>query len=88
MLVFHIFAAVAEFHRELIRENTKHGLDAARKRGKRLGRPPIMDTITALEAQRYLQQEGVTMEHVAERFDVSVSTLSRHLRSVDLAMAV
>src|SRR5664280_2711307 len=39
-LVFHVFAALAEFIRELIVEGTREGLDAARARGTRLGRPP------------------------------------------------
>ena len=38
-LVFHVFAALAEFIRELIVEGTREGLDAARARGQRLGRP-------------------------------------------------
>ena len=41
-LVFHVFAALAEFIRELIVEGTREGLDAARGRGVRLGRPPAM----------------------------------------------
>jgi DNA invertase Pin-like site-specific DNA recombinase len=41
-LVFHVFAALAEFIRELIVEGTRAGLDAARARGARLGRPPAM----------------------------------------------
>ena len=41
-LVFHVFAALAEFIRELIIEGTREGLDAARARGQRLGRPPAM----------------------------------------------
>jgi DNA invertase Pin-like site-specific DNA recombinase len=38
-LVFHVFAALAEFIREMIIEGTREGLDAARGRGERLGRP-------------------------------------------------
>jgi DNA invertase Pin-like site-specific DNA recombinase len=41
--VFHVFAALAEFIRELIVEGTHEGLDAARARGQRLGRPPGTD---------------------------------------------
>ncbi|WUF04763.1 recombinase family protein [Streptomyces sp. NBC_00487] len=41
-LVFHVFAALAEFVRELIVQGTNEGLDAARVRGARLGRPPAM----------------------------------------------
>ena len=86
-LIFHIFAAVAEFGRDLIRENTKNGLDAARKRGKRLGRPPILDEVTTFEAHRFMQQEGVSLEDVAERFNVSSATLNRRFRSYGLDKA-
>ena len=41
-LVFHVFAALAEFIGELIVEGTREGLEAARARGQRLGRPPAM----------------------------------------------
>lgn len=39
-LIFGVFAAFSEFERELTRERTKAGMQAARRRGKRLGRPP------------------------------------------------
>jgi DNA invertase Pin-like site-specific DNA recombinase len=42
-LVFHVFAALAEFERDLIRERTRAGLEAARARGKRGGRPRKLD---------------------------------------------
>jgi DNA invertase Pin-like site-specific DNA recombinase len=40
-LVFHVFASVAEFERDIIQERTKAGLDAARARGRKGGRPPL-----------------------------------------------
>jgi len=52
-LVFTIFAAIAEFERELIRQRVKSGLAAARANGKRLGRPRVYapaDKIAALRA--------------------------------------
>ena len=42
-LIFHIFASLAEFERNLIRERTKAGLEAARSRGKQGGRPKKLD---------------------------------------------
>jgi DNA invertase Pin-like site-specific DNA recombinase len=42
-LVFHVFAALAEFERDLIRERTTAGLTAARARGRNGGRPPVLD---------------------------------------------
>ncbi|WP_238987568.1 recombinase family protein [Roseovarius dicentrarchi] len=44
-LVFHIMGALAEFERSLIQERTKAGLRAAKKRGKRLGRPPALTPV-------------------------------------------
>ena len=41
-LIFGVFAAFSEFERELIRERTKAGMRAARRRGKRVGRPRIL----------------------------------------------
>src|SRR6266702_2855198 len=40
-LVFHFFAALAEFERDIIRERTRAGLQAARARGRKGGRPPL-----------------------------------------------
>lgn len=42
-LIFHVFGALAEFEREIIRERTNAGLSAARARGKKGGRPKAMD---------------------------------------------
>lgn len=76
-LIFHVFAAVAEFTRDLIRENTICGLNAARMRGVRLGRPALMDDEMVLEAHRYMHQENRTVEQTAARFRISKSTLLR-----------
>jgi DNA invertase Pin-like site-specific DNA recombinase len=50
-LVFHVFAALAEFERDLIGERTTAGLAAARARGRRGGRPSVMTTHKAQVAQ-------------------------------------
>jgi DNA invertase Pin-like site-specific DNA recombinase len=42
-LIFHVFCALAEFERDLIRERTQAGLAAARVRGRRGGRPKALD---------------------------------------------
>lgn len=75
-LVFHLFSAFAEFQREIILENSLCGLEAARKRGTRLGRPPILDARTVLEAERFLSS-GMRREDVAAMFGVSRMTLDR-----------
>ena len=76
-LVFHVFAAVAEFTRDLIRENTVCGLNAARARGVRIGRPFLMDDNMLIEAHRYMRRKKRTLEQTARRFKVSKSTLTR-----------
>jgi DNA invertase Pin-like site-specific DNA recombinase len=50
-LIFHVFAALTEFERDIIRERTKAGLDAARARGKKGGRPRKLDAKKAINAQ-------------------------------------
>jgi DNA invertase Pin-like site-specific DNA recombinase len=76
--VFHIFAALAEFKRVLIRERTAAGLKAARERGRVGGRPPIM-TPEKLRAARRLKLSGMSAAEVAAGVGVSVPTLYRHL---------
>ena len=77
-LVFHIFGATAEFERDLIRERTRVGLDAARKRG-RVGGRPVKMTPAKLEAARKLLQSGTSVREIADSLGVSVPTVYRHL---------
>ncbi len=78
-LVFHLFSAFAEFQRDIIVENTRAGLDAARKRGSRLGRPPVLDTRTVLKAHLEIQRDGVSVSQVARRLGIDRVTLARSL---------
>ena len=78
-LVFHVFAAVAEFQRDLIRENTISGLQAARERGSRLGRPYALGDAFLSEVQRYMAESGANVSEAARRFAVPRTTLSRGL---------
>ena len=82
--VFHLFAAVAEFHRDLIRENTINGLRAARERGSKIGRPRKLDTRKVLEAHRRLRQDGMTIAETARHYRVSESTLQRAMRDIEV----
>lgn len=61
-LVFHIFASLAEFERSIIRERTKAGLDAARKCGKRGGRPPSLKIKDIQIAKAMLSDPNITVE--------------------------
>jgi len=78
-LVFHVFGALAEFERSIIRERTKAGLEAARARGKKGGRPPALVAKDLAAAKAMLSDPEITMEEVAKRLKVAPSTLYRHM---------
>ncbi len=77
-LFFGMFAVIAEFERELIRERTKAGMNAARRRGKRVGRPPAL-TPEKLDLARRLVAEGKGRGIVARMLGVGSATLRRGL---------
>lgn len=73
---FHVMAAMAEMERELIRERTRAGLNAARARGKLGGRKPKLDA-AKLNAARRLLEGGMPVSEVAGHLGVSRATLYR-----------
>lgn len=79
-LVFHIFAALAEFERTLIQERTKAGLAAARARGRKGGRRPVMTASDVKKAAAMLSDPMMTKVEVAEHFRVSRTTLNASLK--------
>ena len=79
-LVFHIFGALAEFEREVIRERTLAGLAAARARGRNGGRPRKLDAKKIATARRMLENPNQSVTEVAELLGVARSTLYRALR--------
>jgi DNA invertase Pin-like site-specific DNA recombinase len=82
-LIFHVFGALAEFERDLIRERTTAGLAAARARGRKGGRPTVW-TEEKLQAARSMHASG---EHdistIARVLGVSRATLYRGLAAPD-----
>ena len=76
-LVFHVFAALAEFERGVIRERTLAGLAAARSDGRNGGRPPALSDDDVALAQTLLAK-GETMEKLMDRFSVTRSTLYKY----------
>jgi DNA invertase Pin-like site-specific DNA recombinase len=78
-LVFHVFAALAEFGRSVIRERTRAGLEAARARGRKGGRPRSLGEGDLTAAKAMLRDPGITVEEVARRLGVGPATLYRHL---------
>jgi DNA invertase Pin-like site-specific DNA recombinase len=73
-LVFHMFGALAQFERDIIRERTLAGLQAAVIRGRKGGRPKAMDG-AKIEAARRLLDSGMPVKDVAATLAVGISTL-------------
>lgn len=78
-LVFHIFGAIAEFERDLIKERTQAGLAAARARGRVGGRPTKMTPQKITIARQLRDERELTMAQIADTIGVSRPTLYRHL---------
>ena len=78
-LVFHMFAALAEFERSLIRERTQAGLDAARRAGRTGGRPAKLNDDDVSVAMTMLANPDIMVSDVARRLGVSPATLYRYL---------
>jgi DNA invertase Pin-like site-specific DNA recombinase len=82
LLQFHIFGALAQFEREIIRERTRAGLAAARARGRPGGRPSVI-TAEKLAAARLMREQKHPMCAIATTLGVSRATLYRHLALTD-----
>jgi DNA invertase Pin-like site-specific DNA recombinase len=83
-MIFGIFASLAEFERELIRERTSAGLLSARARGRKGGRPKGMsqDALEKATIAEALYTNGtIPVKKIAEQLDISKTTLYLYLRS-------
>lgn len=78
-LVFGIFAALAEFERELISERTKAGLASARARGRKGGRPYKMTPSKVRLAAASMGQPGTNVGELCQELGVTRQTLYRHV---------
>ena len=85
-LTFHLFGALAEFERSIIKERTRAGLDAARARGRVGGRPPAMTEDDIVAAKALLADPSITVKQVAERMGVSVATIYKHIPAAKAAV--
>ena len=82
-LVFNLFASLAEFERDLVRERTQAGLTAARARGRKGGRPkglPPQAQRTACAAETLYREQRLSVREIAEELGISKSTLYEYLR--------
>jgi DNA invertase Pin-like site-specific DNA recombinase len=79
-LVFHIFGALAEFERLLIKERTNAGLTSARARGRVGGRPKAMDERKIQIARSLYADRKTTIAEICETLNVSKATLYRSLK--------
>ena len=79
-LIFHIFAALAEFEREIISERTKAGLKAARARGRFGGRPKKLNEEQAQMVRKMWKDHTIPIEEICRTFDISRTAMYRYLK--------
>ena len=78
-LVFHIFGALAEFERNLIRERTMAGLSAARARGRQGGRPKALSVEKRQLLRKLYDDENYSVKAICEMLRISKPTLYKYL---------
>jgi DNA invertase Pin-like site-specific DNA recombinase len=77
-LVFHVFGALAEFERELVRERTRAGMQAARSRGKLGGRPKKLSKKQIKMAQGLMKDSSNNIKDICAALKISRATLYRY----------
>src|SRR5205823_3708756 len=80
-LVFHIFGALAEFERDIIRERTQAGLQAARARGRKGGRPKLLTGKKTAMAQALYNDKNNTVDEICKTLNISRATLYRYIKT-------
>jgi DNA invertase Pin-like site-specific DNA recombinase len=79
-LIFLVFSALAQFERRLIQERTNAGLAAARARGRKGGRPPIMaDDRRIVLANKLFKDKSISLDDICATLKISKSTLYRYV---------
>jgi DNA invertase Pin-like site-specific DNA recombinase len=78
-LVFHVFGALAEFERDLIRERTHAGLQAARKRGRLFGRPRVLSPQQVKQLRSLATDDRNTVGEICQTLRISRATYYRYL---------
>jgi DNA invertase Pin-like site-specific DNA recombinase len=80
-LIFHIFGALAEFERNLIRERTQAGLQAARARGRKGGRPKSLNKDKQALAVKLYDEKEHTVDQICEMMGISKPTLYKYIKA-------
>jgi DNA invertase Pin-like site-specific DNA recombinase len=81
-LVFHIFGALAEFERNLIKERTIAGLEAARARGRKGGRPKLKASLSkVIMAKKLYADKTNSIEDICHMLAISRATLYRYINT-------
>ena len=78
-LVFHMFGALAEFERNLVRERTQAGLNAARARGRKGGRPKVLEPAKRQLAVKLYSEKQHTIREICRMMGISKPTLYNYL---------
>jgi len=78
-LIFHVFGALAEFERDIIRERTLAGLAAARARGRKGGRPRKLSKKQVEMAKKLMNDPTIPIEEICKTMGVSKATLYRYV---------
>ncbi len=79
-LIFHIFGALAEFERDIIRERTNAGLEAARSRGRKGGRPRALTPQKIQVARTLYADKSTAVSEICKMLGISRHTLQRYVR--------
>jgi DNA invertase Pin-like site-specific DNA recombinase len=82
-LIFHLFASLAEFERDLIRERTQAGLAAARARGRKGGRPKGVNQKKQKAALALKKDAGRSVREICEIVGISRNTYYKYTRVED-----
>ena len=88
---FHIFAALSEFERDVIRERTKAGLSAARVRGRKGGRPKGLSkkaTHTAIIAEKLYVEGQLSVKDICEQLSIAKGTLYKYLQHQGIEVGI
>jgi DNA invertase Pin-like site-specific DNA recombinase len=85
-LIFHIFGALAQFERELIRERTQAGLKAARVRGRLGGRPVQLNSQEIRKLKKHYKKGELSVMEICKLFNITKPTLYRYLKKEQMGV--